>query len=153
MVVVFVVYVHEGMPASGASTGATVFWARIHPVAVRQGFWFCRISVAPKPTTDRIFSAQIVALGTNVKFLTNAALGALTGNNSAASGQIAAITAAQIMTLSLEQIGVIAAAHGDTGVAQFNMGAFASLTPAQIAILTTSQKAKLSPAQHTSCGC
>jgi hypothetical protein len=73
---------------------------------------------------------QIKALGANIKFLTDAALGALSGNS--AGG----ITSEQITALSPAQISVIAGIGNDTGIASLNMGAFASLSPAQIAVLT-----------------
>src|SRR6266853_1751118 len=86
---------------------------------------------------------QIKAVGTNIKFLTDAALGALSGNSLGGNGQIYAITAEQIAALSPAQISVIAGIGNDTGIASLNMGAFASLNPAQIAVLTNAQKASL----------
>jgi hypothetical protein len=43
--------------------------------------------------------------------------------------------------------------RSNAGISFLNDGAFGSLTMAQIAILTTAQKASLSPAQHMACGC
>jgi len=96
---------------------------------------------------------KITALGKNVRYLGDEALGALTANNSATTGQIYALTSEQIKALSPVQIGIIAGAYDDTGISQLNSGAFASLSESQISILTDKQKESLSEKQHEVCGC
>jgi hypothetical protein len=120
------------------------------------------ITPAEIATLTLNYSSQITALGTNINTLSDAALGSLTANtwgiNSGA--QIQAISAAQVLALSPAQIGIIAGINVTTaggtvysGISYLNSGAFASLSPAQIAVLTPTEKASLSAAQHTSCGC
>jgi hypothetical protein len=107
-------------------------------------------------------SSFITALGTNINFLSDAALGSLTGNTWGINngGQIQAISAAQVSALSPSQISIIAAINVTaanatvySGIAFLNSGAFSTLSPTQISILTTTQKASLSVAQHNACGC
>jgi hypothetical protein len=110
------------------------------------------ITAAEIPT---FYDSSIVTLGSNFNSLSNTALTALTSTVGAGhpAGQIQSVTATQIAGLSPAQIGVIAGINANTGIAFLNAGAFGSLSAPQIAILTTPQKASLSTAQHTACGC
>jgi trimeric autotransporter adhesin len=93
---------------------------------------------------------KIIALESNFKYLTNAALAKLSGGF---QSQIQAISTTEIITLAPEQVGIIAATNNNTGISSLNASSFASLSSAQIGILTVPQKSSLSPAQHASCGC
>src|SRR6185369_1837949 len=75
-----------------------------------------QVAAFTAPEIPTLQPAKIVALGTNIKSLSDAALGALTPNNSGTTGQIAALTAAQVMALSPQQIGVIAGIANNTGI-------------------------------------
>jgi len=108
------------------------------------------ITAAEVPTLS---TDKITALGANIKFLSDGALGALSGNGNVVLGQIAAITAAQVTALSPHQVSIVAAINNDAGISFLNTQAFAALSAAQIAVLTVAQRASLSPAQHTACGC
>ncbi|TAJ78336.1 MAG: hypothetical protein EPO42_07875 [Gallionellaceae bacterium] len=120
-----------------------------------------KVAAIPAASVPFLWGQQIVDLGVNIQYLSNAALGALTGQPLVLSRgqQISAITAAQIAVLSPAQIGVIAGINVTpwgaffSGLAYLNDAALRSLSAAQIAVLTTTQKASLSAAQHTACGC
>src|SRR3954471_22263026 len=100
------------------------------------------ITAAEIPTLG---NEKIVALGTNIKYLSDAALGALTLNNSAASGQIAAITAEQIAVLTPAQVRLLGATvEGVTRTSylgQLNGGAWSKLAsdPEQIKAITAAE--------------
>ncbi|MEQ1533297.1 MAG: hypothetical protein ABL906_07015, partial [Sideroxydans sp.] len=94
-----------------------------------------------------ITAAEIVAMGGNFKSLATPALQALSAL------QLLAIDAAQITVLTPTQISILAGLIANTGISQLNTGAFSALSAVQIAVLTPMQKASLTAAQHTSCGC
>jgi hypothetical protein len=110
------------------------------------------ITAAEIPT---LWDSEIAAMGTNISYLSNAALGALTNTTGVGKtvGLIQYISAAQIAALSPTQISIIAGTYSNAGISYLNTAAFANLSQSQIAVLTTSQKASLSTAQHTACGC
>jgi hypothetical protein len=108
--------------------------------------------------------AQIVALGSNIKYLSDASLNALsftTGptNGPNSVGQIESITAAQIATFTPAQIRMIGAA-GPGGsvttsqIARLNAGAWAALSsnPAQVAAITGAETATLFDGEITAMG-
>src|SRR5260370_14419234 len=71
----------------------------------------CSADVAAIPPEQiKTFTAQqVVALGTNIRCLSDGALGALSGNGNVVLGQIAAITAAQVVVLTPAQIRLLGA--------------------------------------------
>ncbi len=109
-------------------------------------------------TGDEIGTIQgdkIAALGTNIQYLSDSAFMAFTRYTAASMPipKIQSITAEQITVLTPAQISIIAGTMNNTGISYLNSLAFGALSPAQIAILTVTQKATLTPAQHTTCGC
>ena len=107
------------------------------------------------PEQIRMYSgAQVVALGTNIRCLNDAALGALSGNSNAGTGHIYAITVEQIAVLSPAQVRMLGAT-GEGGatttskLSNLNPGAWAALagsTP-QVAAITAPEIRTLSPEQ------
>jgi trimeric autotransporter adhesin len=93
-------------------------------------------------------SAQIVALGTNIQYLSNQALGAMLNT------QVSAITATEIGALSPAQVRLIGSkgAGGATTtskITSLNAGAWAALVgnPTQVAAITAAEVAKMSVTQ------
>jgi hypothetical protein len=105
--------------------------------------------------TATLFDGEITAMGSAIQSMSNSALNALTAftNGAHPIGQIESISSAQIGSLTPAQIQVLASINSDKGLAFLNTGAFQSLTPSQIAVLTPNQKSIFSTAQHSACGC
>ena len=102
-----------------------------------------------------LFDSAILAIGANIKYLSDAALIAMPagGGTGRPVGLFGSITAAQIAAFSPMQISLLATTHDDHGISFLNSGAFASLNASQIAVLTARQRSFLTPSQHTVCGC
>ncbi len=95
--------------------------------------------------------SQVATLGVNIKYLSDAALNALSYMPMNSSGPIQSISAAQIAALSPAQVRMIGAAGpgGTVGTAQLlylNTGAWAALAsdPLQVAAITPAEVATLS---------
>jgi hypothetical protein len=90
---------------------------------------------------------QIIAMGTDIQYLSDAALSAISiwsnVSNKFQNGQMESLTVAQITALSPSQITLLAGAttgYGvGTGIAFLNVGAFGSLSATQVAVLTPSE--------------
>lgn len=100
--------------------------------------------------------AEITALGTNINLLTNSALGAMTlfDCSGFCASQIASISTAQIAVLNPAQLGIIANIvtpfSDTTTIAWLNIGAFSSLSAAQLGVLTPSNLTRVTAAQLAS---
>ena len=82
---------------------------------------------------------EIVALGSNLNQLSNAALAALSYGTNASSnpiGQIESITAFQLAGLSPAQVSILASISRGTAIAYLNTGVFGAFTADQIAVIT-----------------
>ncbi|MDD4979549.1 MAG: hypothetical protein PHI29_13060 [Gallionella sp.] len=145
---VLVIYAVGGLAGcGGGSSGNT-------PVNTSAPLTASQVAALTPAQISTFTDAQIVALGTNIQYLSNAALGVLTfttgvnANNSV--GQIESITAAQITMLTPAQVRFI----GSTGVGgatftsqitYLNAGAWAALSndPIQVAAITPAEIATL----------
>ena len=142
-----------------AGPGGSVTTSQI--ASLNSGAWSTLVSSSAQVSSitgaeiATLFDGQITAMASNFNMLTNSALSALSYFTGGAHpvGQIESITSAQIVSLTPSQIGVIASINSDKGVAFLNAGAFQSLTPSQISILTPTQKSFFSTTQHSACGC
>jgi DNA polymerase III psi subunit len=140
--------------AGGVTTTSKITYLNVGAWAtlVSDPLQVAAITPAEIATLTLNVSEKIVALGTNIKYLSDAALGALTQNTSGVNsgGQIQAITAAQIATLSTLQVRMIGAtgAGGVTTTSKItylNVGAWATLVsdPLQVAAITPAEIATL----------
>lgn len=90
---------------------------------------------------------QIIAMGTDIQYLSDAALSAISiwsnVSNKFQNGQMESLTVAQITALTPAQITLLAGAGSGygpgTGIAFLNIGAFGALSAAQTAVLTPSE--------------
>jgi hypothetical protein len=132
-----------------AGPGGSVITSQIQ--ALNSGAWaalagspaqVAAITAAEMPTLG---DSEIVALGTNINMLSNAALSAMTYTTKSTDpnrnvGQIESLTMAQVGALSPAQISAIAGITSNFGpssaIAILNAGAFASLSSLQVAVLT-----------------
>ncbi len=85
----------------------------------------------------------ITALGTNINALSDAALAALRP----LLGDIAALTAAQIASLSPMQFSVVAGLDSGTGMAYMNVAALGAISANQAAMITPANMYIITPAQ------
>jgi hypothetical protein len=108
-----------------------------------------------------LLDTQIVGMGTNIKYLSDAALKALTNGTGGrfVAGQISSITVAQIGVLTPAQVRMIGAAGpggsvGPSLITWLNTGTWAALVsdPVQVAAITAAEVATLGYEQITSLG-
>lgn len=96
--------------------------------------------------------AKILALDVNIKYLNDAALGALTStfNSTKNIGQIQSISPVQITQLSPAQVGVLANASNGNGISFLGINTFAALNGSQVSVLTPVNMVQVSAARLAS---
>ena len=141
--------------AGGVATTAEIRWLNAGAWSALAGIPL-QVAAITAQEVPTLSDGEIAALGLNINQLSLAALGALTWGTNAANptGQIESISAAQIATLSPAQISAIAWVAPGTGIAYLNLGAFGTLSTAQVGALipanmsavTAAELAALTPA-------